>query len=772
MGAAHATTTKTLDADFRLGPWRVSPQLNQISRNGNRIGVQDLSMRVLVYLAGRQGRVVSKDELVENLWSGRVVGDEAVHRRIADLRRQLGDDSRSPAFIQTIPKKGYRLVATVSGVAGDSASRRFRPSAVIALGVAIVVAVVATMSALSVDTANDVSVDTEAPAMTRVTIETSPPGAMVYYRHYARDGEWKTVGMSPIETELPVDTLQLRFVADGSRLVEMAAPNPSTLFNNVDRDYYVVELPPATDAPADMAYVPAVETIVPLFGYFNQEDLGRFYIGRTEVSNREFAEFVADGGYQAPVYWESIDEPAFEFSMVAERFIDTTGQPGPASWVDGRFPPGSSELPVTGVSWYEAMAYARYRGMTLPTARHWARAALGIDENRWPLAPAVLEFANIEGTSPKPVSDGQAMSTWGAINLLGNVREWTTTAEGEARISAGLGFASPQWQYAMPSTSHPLQRLPDQGFRLASYIDDVPDPPMTVQARLPVVPQVTDDEFSKYMKMFGHDRDPKIADVATVDYVRPDHDWIRERVVITTDALPEPLPVLIFRPAGNNAGLQPIIYLPPGDSYSGKLPSEGIDITRYDIEFVVESGRALVWPIIAGTHDRFSPRPDLRGEAFIKRWIRGLKIRRSEIGTLLDYLETRPDFDAERTGLLAASFGATFVSPSIIAAESRIDTVVLMSSSLAPVDSSVFPNVVNPNTYWPRIKTPILLLNGSYDIATHVNQSRDLLLTSLGAAEDDKHGVIYDASHWPLPPHRVRDDALAWFDRYLGPVAR
>jgi predicted alpha/beta superfamily hydrolase len=118
--------------------------------------------------------------------------------------------------------------------------------------------------------------------------------------------------------------------------------------------------------------------------------------------------------------------------------------------------------------------------------------------------------------------------------------------------------------------------------------------------------------------------------------------------------------------------------------------------------------------------------------------------------------------------LLAASFGATFVSPSILAMESRIRTAVLMSSSLAAIDPRVFPAVVNPNTYWPRVTMPVLLLNGNYDISIHVTKSRDLLLQSIGATADKKRGVLYDAPHWPLPPHRVRDDTLAWFDQHLG----
>ena len=90
--------------------------------------------------------------------------------------------------------------------------------------------------------------------------------------------------------------------------------------------------------------------------------------------------------------------------------------------------------------------------------------------------------------------------------------------------------------------------------------------------------------------------------------------------------------------------------------------------------------------------------------------------------------------------------------------------------SLASVDTAMFPDVVNPNSYWPKVDLPVLLLNGRYDISTHLIESRDLLLRSIGTSGTDKRGIIYDSSHWPLPPHRVEKDVTDWLDGHLGPV--
>ena len=71
-------------------------------------------MDLLVFLANTGGRVVSKEELIDAVWDGRFIADTTLTRAVADLRRALGDDQRSPQYIETIPKRGYRLVATVS----------------------------------------------------------------------------------------------------------------------------------------------------------------------------------------------------------------------------------------------------------------------------------------------------------------------------------------------------------------------------------------------------------------------------------------------------------------------------------------------------------------------------------------------------------------------------------------------------------------------------------------------------------------------------------
>ena len=117
-------------------------------------------------------------------------------------------------------------------------------------------------------------------------------------------------------------------------------------------------------------------------------DLPPFYIDRFEVTNREFKEFIDAGGYARAELWRDLpfgDDVAGWQEAVA-RFVDATGRPGPATWEAGTYPDGTGDHPVAGVSWFEAVAYARFRGKELPTAYHWYRAAYSLNERLESLA--------------------------------------------------------------------------------------------------------------------------------------------------------------------------------------------------------------------------------------------------------------------------------------------------------------------------------------------------------------------------------------------------
>lgn len=113
-----------MSTDFRVGAWLVQPSLNTVSRNGASVHLQPKVMEVLVSLARQPGEAVPKDQLLKTVWPDTFVTDDVLIRSISELRRVFEDDAREPHIIQTIPKRGYRLVANVepaNGATGTSA---------------------------------------------------------------------------------------------------------------------------------------------------------------------------------------------------------------------------------------------------------------------------------------------------------------------------------------------------------------------------------------------------------------------------------------------------------------------------------------------------------------------------------------------------------------------------------------------------------------------------------------------------------------------------
>jgi DNA-binding winged helix-turn-helix (wHTH) protein/TolB-like protein len=116
-----------LQSGFRLGPWTVIPERGRLRRGNIREHLEPMVMDVLVVLATHQGSVVTRDQLVHEVWKDRFVTDEAIVAKIATLRQKLGDDSRNPKYIETIPRRGYRLIMAVEAADAPAQEQEKRP---------------------------------------------------------------------------------------------------------------------------------------------------------------------------------------------------------------------------------------------------------------------------------------------------------------------------------------------------------------------------------------------------------------------------------------------------------------------------------------------------------------------------------------------------------------------------------------------------------------------------------------------------------------------
>jgi DNA-binding winged helix-turn-helix (wHTH) protein len=105
--------SNTVKSGFRVGAWDVYPQANLLKCPEHSKTLEPKVMDVLVFLSQRQGEVVSRQQILDAVWRGAVVGDEVVSRVVSLLRTELGDDQKNPRYVKTISKRGYCLIADV-----------------------------------------------------------------------------------------------------------------------------------------------------------------------------------------------------------------------------------------------------------------------------------------------------------------------------------------------------------------------------------------------------------------------------------------------------------------------------------------------------------------------------------------------------------------------------------------------------------------------------------------------------------------------------------
>jgi TolB-like protein/DNA-binding winged helix-turn-helix (wHTH) protein/Flp pilus assembly protein TadD len=117
MAGAHEINT---DKPFMLGDWTVDPARGRVSRGADEHKIEPKAMTVLVCLAQQPGQVMSREVIEEKAWAGVVVGYDSLASAIIKLRKALGDDAKNPAYIETVPKRGYRLICPVNAVTADT----------------------------------------------------------------------------------------------------------------------------------------------------------------------------------------------------------------------------------------------------------------------------------------------------------------------------------------------------------------------------------------------------------------------------------------------------------------------------------------------------------------------------------------------------------------------------------------------------------------------------------------------------------------------------
>ncbi len=610
----------------------------------------------------------------------------------------------------------------------------------------------------------DPRLETLWPRFTReITITSDPPGAAVEARYYDEpDAPPVPIGTTPLApVRFPLGFSRVRL-----RLPRGDPPLDDVLGNLglLGKEWHY-RFPAPGEVPDGMVPVPAGSSsvFIPGLEHLPKEPLAAFAVDRHEVTNGEYKRFVDAGGYTDPKYWR---EPFVEggrvlsFGEAVARFRDRTGRTGPASWEIGTYPDGRADVPVSGVSWYEAAAYAAWAGKSLPTLFHWNRVAFPVASAR------IVPPANLGGSGPVAAGRTRSENRFGAHDLAGNVREWIWNAApgGGQRVILGGGWNDPDYAFVDYYAQPAFDRSPTNGFRCIRVLGPEPNvaslrralgrPHRDFRAERPV----SDETFALYLRQFAYDRTPLEA---TIDEEIPTPYGVRQRVTFAAAYGGERMMAYVFLPPGARPPYQVVVYFPGSNAISTRS-SEAVDLGRVD--FLPRSGRAVVLPIFKGTYERGGtlrsdyPEETAAYKDHVIAWGR-------DLARTIDYLETRADMDTGRLAYYGLSWGGA-MGAIVPAIEKRIRVNVLYVAGLN--FQRALPEV-DAIHYIGRVTQPTLILNGELDFFFPSETSQRPMFELLGTPPEHKRRLVFPGGH-SVPRTDMIRESLQWLDRYLGPV--
>lgn len=594
-------------------------------------------------------------------------------------------------------------------------------------------------------------------------IVSDPPGARVFRASFPDTSHWYYVGTTPTDSvRLPNRAGLFRYEMAGFRTEYRVGSGATPAFMA------------SLNAPdAEMIRIPGGVIRAFLVGTVGTPPLplGDYRMDRFEVTNRQFKAFVDAGAYRDRSHWEHVfrdNGRTLTVDEAMQRFVDRTGRPGPATWEGGDFPAGQGDLPVGGVSWYEAAAYANFVGKSLPTVFHWARAAT-VGDSRW-----IVPSSNLNGNGPLRVGEPRGVSQFGISDLAGNVREWCINeAGGEQRFILGGGWSDPEYAFVDAYAQPPMNRAPINGIRLAKYaageahLGEASGPIHRAFTDYNRVVPVSDGVYAGYASAFDYDPSPLNAKIELRDTTT--ERWTRERVSFNAAYGGERMHAWILLPKQGRPPYQTVVYF-PASGVIGAASSVNLDfagrasLRDHTASFVVGSGRAFVYPIYKSTFERSdSLRSEIPDASIF--WRDHVVMWAKDFRRVLDYLSTRAEVDTSRVAYLGYSWGGT-MGGIIPAIEPRIKASVLYVAGLTMERGR--PEV-DPSNFLPRIRIPVLMLNGQYDYYFPVETAQRPFFRLLGTAAADKRYVVYEGGH-DVPRTPLIAETLAWLDKYLGPV--
>ncbi|MFC1633433.1 protein kinase [Planctomycetota bacterium] len=617
------------------------------------------------------------------------------------------------------------------------------------------------------------------------SVTTTPSGADVFFKEYLDiDGQWQYLGQSPLENiRFPRGVYRWKIDKKGFETVECVAGEHLDFKRIVDKTLHLTLHEEGT-LPPDMVQIPAGNLEVHSsrassrvgdiyrIGDIKVIAAPAYCIDKYEVTNEQYKNFVDAGGYRNQECWQHKfirNSRNLSWEQAMSQFHDKTGQPGPSTWENGTYPEDQGKYPVSGVSWYEAAAYADFVGKNLPTIYHWSGAA-SIHE-----AVAIIPLSNFKSQGSAPVGSHLGMGRTGLYDMAGNVKEWSWSATDESgshRYILGGAWGEQSYQFGDLDSRSPWDRAQVNGFRCVQYpngkqaVPNVLFNPIEhfIDRDYSSDTPVSEEEFQFYKRLYRYDQTELNSVIESVN--ESSRYWRNEKITFDAAYGGERVIAYLFLPKNVKPPYQTVIWFPGAAAvrHNSFENLSSVDFT----EFVIMSGRALLYPVYKGTFERqivTDPPDAISKPVAYREWIIQMY---KDLGRSIDYLETRDDIDSEKIAYYGMSWGAR-LGPIMLAVEERFKLGIFVVGGFP---SEHQPEAADPATFAPKVKVPVLMVNGREDFIFPLETSQKPMYEFLGTPEEHKEHRIYPGGHGLLGlfTRQIKGDILRWLDRYLDPI--
>jgi len=593
-----------------------------------------------------------------------------------------------------------------------------------------------------------------------LTVITSPKGAAFYAKPYAKpDTSWLYFGETPIyNIDFPRGLSRVKLKLQD--FVEQEDIYGFSYFNKYLNDTINYQLYAKEDIPEGMVYVPS-ESYREFFGNIQTSNIliGEYFIDKHEVTNYQYKTFVNAKGYENQQYWDfpiikQGDTLSWEAAIAL--FVDKTGWAGPSNWELSDYLKGQDDFPVSGVSWYEAAAFAKFMNKNLPTIYHWTNLAY------IKATSEIIKYGNYRSNKLKEVQQSDDLTRYGTYNFAGNVSEWLYNASEDKKYIQGGNFKEPEYFYNYPMAIDPWERSEMTGFRCIKYLSDTNLVELTKPHKLRIrdfdnVEIVSDEIFDVYLDRYSYnktDLNPRL--ISETDY----ESHIRKIIELDVPYEDTPLLIYIYLPKMVKPPYQSVIYFP----HIGALIQDDTSAIELDsfYDYHIKSGRVLIWPVYYGTYGRgkfFDPQN-------AHEWIQCRTYSMIDMQLTCDYLYENGEFINDKIAYYGVSWGG-YMAPFALAIEKRIKVGICCTFGVQSSES--YPEYDQVN-YLPRIKRPMLLMDGIYDQDFTIDQQQ-AFYDLLGTPVEHKKWCKYKSTHW-IPRNDLINESLSWLNKYFGPVEK